>query len=314
MRRRRMVSAVTVLLLAAAGCGGDASQEDGGGGEPLAAKSADPLEQVTELEPFFEGISADDFDTATFDRSTVIDNEWLPLMPGTRLVYEGRAIDDEGRVRRRIEFTVTDLTKVIAGVRTLVVWDRDYNDGELVEAEIAFFAQDNDGNVWHLGQYPEEYEHGQLVGAPGWIADREGAKAGIAMKAEPELGGAPYSQGFAPPPINWDDHARVIETGQETCVPVECYTDVLVTEEFEPEAPGAFQLKYYARGVGNIRVGWAGLFEEERERLVMVAYETLTPEALAQARAEALELDRRAHSVREDVFGGSLPAEPLSDA
>lgn len=30
-----------------------------------------------------------DFDPNNFDRSTNIDNEWFPMKPGTRFVYEG---------------------------------------------------------------------------------------------------------------------------------------------------------------------------------------------------------------------------------
>ena len=58
--------------------------------------------------------------------------------------------------------------------------------------------------------------------------------------------------------------------GQKTCVPVECYKNVLVTEEFNPDEPGAYQLKYYAPGVGNVRVGWRGEKEEEKETLELV--------------------------------------------
>jgi len=36
--------------------------------------------------------------------------------------------------------TVTDLTKVVNGVRTVVVWDVDYKDGKVAESEIVFFA------------------------------------------------------------------------------------------------------------------------------------------------------------------------------
>ena len=55
--------------------------------------------------------------------------------------------------------------------------------------------------------------------------------------------------------------------GQKTCVPVDCYEDVLVIEEYERDKPGAYQLKYYAPGVGDVRVGWRGPEEEEKERL-----------------------------------------------
>ena len=107
-------------------------------------------------------------------------------MPGTQFVFEGSAIVDEGgRNSRRVVTTVTDLSKVIDGVRTLVVWERDYTAGQLSEPELAFFAQDNAGNVWLVGEYPEEYEDGKFDKAPAWISGQKGARAGIAMLAEP---------------------------------------------------------------------------------------------------------------------------------
>ncbi len=48
-------------------------------------------------------------------------------------------------------FTVTDLTKEIGGVQTVVILKNDFSDGELEKLELAFFAQHNDGNIWHLG-------------------------------------------------------------------------------------------------------------------------------------------------------------------
>lgn len=44
-------------------------------------------------------------------------------------------------VPHRVEIHFTDLTKVIGGIRSTVTWDLDLADGELVEAELAFFAR-----------------------------------------------------------------------------------------------------------------------------------------------------------------------------
>ena len=226
--------------------------------------------------------SAKDFERAKFDDPTHIDNKWLPLRPGTQFVYQGSAIvDEEGRQTRRVVTTVTDLSKVIDGVRTLVIWERDYTAGELSEPELAFFAQDNAGNVWLLGEYPEEYENGKFDKAPAWISGQNGARAGITMLAEPQLGTPDYAQGFAPPPVDFTDRARVYKTHQKSCTPVACYENALVTEEFNPDEPGSSQLKYYALGVGNVRVGWRGEKEKEKETLELVELNDLSPEALA---------------------------------
>jgi hypothetical protein len=253
--------------------------------------------------------SAEDFERAKFDDPTHIDNRWLPLTPGTQLVFEGSAIvDEEGRQPRRVVTTVTDLSKVIDGVRTLVISEKDYTAGQLSEPELAFFAQDNAGNVWLVGEYPEEYENGKFDKAPAWISGQKGARAGIAMLAEPGQGASAYAQGYAPPPVDFTDRAKVYKMGQKTCTPVECYKNVLVTEEFNPDEPGAFQLKYYASGVGNVRVGWRGEKEEEKETLELVELNHLSPEALTKIRSDALEMDKRAYE-RSEAYRVTPPAE-----
>jgi hypothetical protein len=271
-------------------------------------QSAQSGSERTQAEPLTG--SAKDFERARFDHPTDINNRWLPLAPGKKFVYEGSAIvEGEGRQPRRVVTTVTDLTKVIRGVRTVVIWERDYTAGQLGEPELAFFAQDNEGNVWQLGEYPEEYENGKFDKAPAWIAGAKGARAGIAMLAEPRLGTPTYAEGYAPPPVDFGDHAKVYKLGQQTCVPVDCYKDVLLTEEFTPGEPDAYQLKYYAPGVGNVRVGWRGAKEEERETLQLVDYHRqLSLEALSKARQAAMEMDQRAYK-RSDVYHQTPPAE-----
>ncbi len=246
------------------------------------------------------------FDAKNFDSSTVIDNEWMPMQPGMKWVYEGTAVDNEGNnVSRRIVFTVTDLTKEINGVRTVVGWIEDLTDGQLTEKEIAFYAQDNSGNVWYFGEHPEDYENGKFVEAPTWIAGSKDAKPGIVMMAKPQLGMPNVYQGWGPD-VGWSDYGRVEQMGQETCVPVNCYKDVLVNAEANLEEKDAFQLKYFARGVGEVRVGWKGT-DQTKEDLQLVEYKQLSPEELAEIHAQALELDKHAYEVSKDVYGQTSP-------
>lgn len=258
--------------------------------------------------------SAKDFERAKFDKSsTHITNKWLPLRPGLQLTYKGSAIpeDEKTRVKRRVVTTVTDLSKWIDGVRTLVIWERDFTAGKLGESELAFFAQDKAGNVWLLGEYPEEYENRKVVDAPTWISGRKGARAGIAMLANPRLGSPDYAQGFAPAPVEFKDRARVYKKGQKTCVPVKCYKNVLVIEEFEKGEPGIFHLKYYAPKVGLVRVGWRGANEEEKETLALVKRQQLSSKELAKARKTALKLDKRAYKRSGEVYGKTPKEKPL---
>lgn len=254
------------------------------------------------------------FDPNNFDeRSININNEWLPLIQGTHLVYEGTTVDDDGTlVPHRVEINVTDLTKVIGDVRSVVSWDLDYSDSELVEAELAFFAQDNDGNVWQMGEYPEEYDGGKFVAAPTWIHGLKDARAGIMMQAEPQLGKPGYSQGWGPA-VGWTDRAQVDQMGQKICVPVDCYENILVVAETNQSEPNIQKLKYYARGVGNVRVGWKGTGGKTKETLELVKLEQLSQEAMAKVRAEAMKLERHAYKISKDVYGHTQPAQQRSD-
>jgi hypothetical protein len=258
--------------------------------------------------------SAKDFERAKFDKSsTHINNKYLPLKPGSKLIYKGSAIPEgeKTRVKRRVVTTVTDLSKWIDGVRTLVIWERDYTAGKLGESEIAFFGQDKAGNVWLLGEYPEEYENRKVVDAPTWISGQKGAHAGIAMLANPKVGSPDYAQGFAPPPVEFVDRARVYRKGQKTCVPAKCYKNVLVIEEFEKGVPGVFHLKYYAPKVGLVKVGWRGAKEVEKETLALVKRQQLSSKELTNARKEALKLDKNAYKRSAEVYGKTPPAKPL---
>jgi hypothetical protein len=265
---------------------------------PTIAPTPSPTESL--VEPF---------DPAAFGAdSTSITNPWLPLAPGTRWVHEGEATIDGERIERRVELTVTDLVKTIAGVRTVVAFEQDYNEDELVESELVFWAQDAGGTVWRLGEYPEGWEDGRIAETPIWIHGLEEAAAGIAMHADAAVFGPSYSQGWGPA-VGWNDRGRVFETGSATCVPVGCYEDVLVIDEFSRDEPDTHQLKYYAQGVGLVRVGWAGAREEEQEVLELVGFRRLSPAEMGQVREAALKQDARGYANSPDVYGRTSPVE-----
>ena len=89
-----------------------------------------------------------------------------------------------------MSFTVTDVTKVIQGVRAVVVWDVDLDQSSrrsAQESELSFWAQDDAGNVWNMGEYPEEFPSGVFAGAPStWLAGFDEAQPGVHMVAGPE--------------------------------------------------------------------------------------------------------------------------------
>ena len=266
------------------------------------APTAAPTPEPTQAEHLTETI-----DLAKFSASTKVDNPWFPLVPGQRLTYTGGATIDGERLSRKVVLTITDLTKEISGVRSVVAYEVDYTDGVLGEAEIVLWAQDDDGEVWRMGEYPEVYEDGKLVETPVWIHGFEEALAGIAMQPDPQPYTPSYAEGWGPA-VEWNDRGRVFEMGSETCVKVGCYKDVLVIDEFSRDEPDAHQLKYYAKGVGGVRVGWAGAREEEKEVLELVEIDTLSAAALANVRKTVLAQDARGYKTSPNVYGKTPPA------
>jgi hypothetical protein len=264
--------AVVLLLLAAATAAGG----------PASAQSVTP--------PCPRAV---DFAQAQFPPHPVIDNTWLPLTPGTRLTLEGRANRGGGPLPHTVSFTTTDITKVINGVNTLVVYDVDINEGELAEAELAFFAQDTNGNVWNLGEYPEEFDGGDFVGAPNtWISGLADAEGGIHMVADPQVG-QQWLQGWVPS-IEFLDCARVYTIRHQVCVPFSCYSPYLRTNERSPLDPlGGIQTKYHAKGVGIVQVG--AVDDPEGETLVLTDRAQLGPGEMMNARVAAMGLDERGY-------------------
>ena len=199
---------------------------------------------------------------------------------------------------------VTDLVKVIRGARAVVLWDRDFDADTLAEAELAFHAQDNSGNVWVLGEYPEQYSGGVFAGAPNtWISGVAGGEGGIIVEGNPRVGDK-FLQGSVPD-IAFLDCARVLKMGETTCVPTGCYGDVQVVAERSPLEPGSgTQLKYYAPGVGNVQIGAVG--DKENETLVLVEVARLG------AQRPPASMNRARLSVAVRSSGVSRPYEWMS--
>ncbi|MEX8518493.1 MAG: hypothetical protein AB3X44_08260, partial [Leptothrix sp. (in: b-proteobacteria)] len=229
---------------------------------------------------------------------TVIDNKYMPLKPGTQQVYEGWTIDDEDkRVSHKVISIVTDLVKVVNGIETVIIWEQDIAGGKLEESELAFRAQDDEGNVWHLGEVKEVYdENTKLVGAKVWMAGRLGARSGIIMPAKPVVGSPSFSQGYATGVYKWDDRGQVRKEGEKVKVAAGTFENVIVIEEWSKgeRAKGALQTKYYAPDTGYIKVGFEGN-DPVKETLELVKESQLNPKEMDKARAEAQLVEERSH-------------------
>jgi hypothetical protein len=252
----------------------------------------------------------ENLDVTKFSRPTEITNEWLPMKPGTRFVYDGMTVEDDGKVvPHQIIINIVDLVKVVGGVLTRVSYNLDYTEGELEEAALTFFAQDDDGNVWRFGKYLEEYDGRKVAKVIAWMHGLEDARAGIAMKREPQSGTPSYAQGYGPA-VNWASRGQVRAVGQEILVGTTRYTNVLVIDETstDDEPVNAVEQKFYAAGVGNIKAAWMGTGDKTREFFELTRVEQLDEQATAAVRAKAQALEKSAYRRSRNVYGRTMPA------
>lgn len=244
------------------------------------------------------------FDPANFGDPATGANRYLPLKPGTQWVRQGATSVGSRRVPHQVTTTVTDVYRVIGGVRTVAVFDYEVDGGQIAQESLDYLAEAKDGTVWYLGGYTEQFEGGRYVSAlDGWLAGVKGAKAGVLVQARPRAGSPPYS--VAQPDAEQGDVAEVIKVGARRCVPFKCFNDVLVVREGKASAPDN-EFKYYARDVGQIdNVPRSASVHKDVEQLVNLT--RLSPRALAEASAEALRLDRHARKTAPAVFGKFPP-------
>ena len=175
-----------------------------------------------------------------------VTNPFFPLTPGTIYYYEGVA--DGAAQTDSVE--VLSETKTILGVVATVVRDRVYTNGELTEDTFDWYAQDNDGNVWYLGEDTRELENGQVVSTEGsWEAGVDNAQAGILMWADPAAHiGEEYRQEFAPDVA--EDLGKVVAVNESVDVAYGSLTGCVRTEDRNALEPGILENKFYCPEVG----------------------------------------------------------------
>jgi hypothetical protein len=209
------------------------------GGSAAVSRSSRP----GELAPI-HGTYAPKIDPANF--VATIDNRYQPFKPGTTFHFVGV----RGTTRQTDDEVVLHRTTRILGVRCTVVRDTVSEHGRAVERTDDWYAQDEQGNVWYMGEDSFELKNGHFVKASdSWKSGVNGAKPGIIMPAHPRHGDS-YRQEYYPPGKALDE-ARVLRLDGRLTVPYGAFERLLVTAERSPLEPQTEQ-KYYAPGVGEI--------------------------------------------------------------
>ena len=186
------------------------------------------------------------FDKSNFSNPLEIDNKYFPLKPGTTLIYEGKSEEDP----TRDVFVVTNDTKEIMGIPTRVVHDDGYVNGKHEETTNDWFAQDNQGNVWYLGEDTTDLTSKKTPHEGSWEAGVKDAKAGIVMEADPKVNDK-YNQEFSKGVA--EDKGTILGLGEKITVPYGTFSNVLKTKDFSPLEPDIIENKYYAPNIGEVK-------------------------------------------------------------
>lgn len=202
--------------------------------------------------------------------SPIVTNPFFPLASLRSTVLEGEEVDPESGdpIQTRVELTVLPETTTVAGVEVTVAEVKEYEDGELVERTLDYYAQDPDGTVYYLGEHVEMYEGDTVVGHQGtWLAGEGDNQPGIYMPADPEVGQV-FEQERAPGVA--EDRSTVLAVEQTIVTPAGELSGCLHVKDLAPIEGGTGE-KFYCPGVGIAREVFEG------GSLELVAFEGTAP-------------------------------------
>ena len=199
-----------------------------------------------------------DYASATFTTSTIVDHPYHPLPVGATWEYEADTEDG----LELVSAEVLAMTRVVAGTTCVVVHVEEFLDGTIQEATDDWFAQDDAGNVWYMGESVVNYEYDELGNLTGtntegsWEAGMDiagtgsNAAPGYAMPAVTTPGASYYQEFYEE---EAEDVGRILESGITVNVGGTDYMNCIRTIDWNPLEGDGLEYKLYAPGTGLIR-------------------------------------------------------------
>lgn len=171
------------------------------------------------------------------------------LTPGAVRTYK----DDEVT----LTITVLNDTRVIDGVTTRIVEEREERGGAPLEISRNFFAIDpSNGDLYYFGEEVDIYKNGTLAGHEGaWISGKDGARFGLGLPGTPRIGDRYYQE--VAPKIAMD-RAEIVSLDETVVTPAGTFNRCVKVKETTPLEKDV-SYKWYAPGVGLVRDGDAVL-------------------------------------------------------
>jgi hypothetical protein len=188
--------------------------------------------------PWRSVFAADKKDLASTGR-----NPYFLLVPGHKIHLAGGG--------ERVIITVTDQTRVVDGVETRVVEEREFKGKWLVEVSRNYFAIDKTtSDVYYFGEEVDVYDRsGKIVSHGGaWLSGVKGARFGLIMPGAPVIGDR-YYQEFAPAEAM--DRAENVTLHAKLKTPMKTFKKCFYVRE-SSDLESGFSHKWYAAGIGMI--------------------------------------------------------------
>jgi len=115
-------------------------------------------------------------------------NPYFNLTPGYQLSYKNGNETDT--------LTVLNETKLIDGVETRPIEDRELKNGQVIEVTRDYYAIDSaTDDVYYFGEEVDVYKNGEVASHEGtWLSGEKGAKFGLMMPAKPKAGQRFYQE------------------------------------------------------------------------------------------------------------------------
>ena len=176
--------------------------------------------------------------------SDIGESRYFILKPGFKMILESQF--------EKLTITVLDETKVINGITTRVLEEREERNGELIEISRNYHAIDpGTGDVFYFGEEVDIYSQGQITGHSGaWIAYDDQNRPGLIMAGTPVVG-MKYYQEVAPGVAM--DRAKVVSVSETFTTIAGEFENCLVTQESSQINPAAIEYKTYCPGIGLVQ-------------------------------------------------------------
>ncbi len=218
-----------------------------------------------------------DFDANDFPVKpgiNTINNQYWPLISGTSFVYAAETEDGcEVNMVSVTSGTKSDFGDPYGSIVALEVEDLEWlsedcdGDYVLMEETTDRYAQDDDDNIWYMGEDTLAYDDEEdcLTDEGGWEPGVDDAEAGIVVLGDP-VEGLAYQQEFL------EDEAEDMGKVLKLAVTVELesfgpFTDCLKTKEWTPLERGHVEHKFYCPVGGGLM-----LINELHGKTVRVEY------------------------------------------